>query len=171
MWMSKDSGIRDAPLSEKGKSQAFRMREKICGLDFDLVICSPLTRAVMTMQIGLADRKIPTIITPLIRERCDRLADMGQGYSKLKIMYPDYKLEHFGDEYWWHGGHADLPPCPHESQDLVRKRAEEFKKYLKSLKEDKVLIVSHGNFIRAFLNQQVMKLNCSITEVSLSSLF
>jgi hypothetical protein len=50
------------------------------------------------MNYSLGQRNIKTIITPLIRERCDRLADTGKPLSELKKKYENYEFLHFMSE-------------------------------------------------------------------------
>ena len=44
-------GIRDIDLNEKGIEQAELTRDEIKDVNFDLVICSPLSRTKHTMEI------------------------------------------------------------------------------------------------------------------------
>ena len=51
------------------------------------------------MEFSLGNHKaIPTILTPLIRERCNSLSDTGIPLSNLKQNYPNFEFLHFDKE-------------------------------------------------------------------------
>ena len=164
LWFTYDSQIADAVLSIKGIEQAGQVKEKLNSLDLDLVICSPLTRAIKTMQIAVGERKLKTIITPLIRERCNRLADTGISLSKLEPLYKDYEFCHFDKDNWWEN-QADR-----ETSEELKARVLKFKEFLKTRHEKHVLIVTHGNFIRELTGKWLMISNCGLVKTSLDSL-
>ena len=119
------------------------------------------------MKISVGNRTIPVIITPLIREKCDRPVDTGMPLTDLKQKYPDYEYLHFEREKWWTSD--ELPDGLHESFKMVRERVKKFKEFLYTRSEEHVYIVSHGLFIRTFLNQVLMNRNCEISYALLSN--
>lgn len=54
-------GRADKPLNEQGKQQAIETRQNLISKDIDLIICSPLLRAVETAEIINKDRNIPIL--------------------------------------------------------------------------------------------------------------
>lgn len=168
LWMEKDPIMVDAELSEKGVNQAKTLETKVKAIEIDLVICSPLQRAIQTMQLCLGNRKIPIICTPLIREKCDRPADTGTPLKELQQKYPHFQYLHFDRELWWTTDKylTDFK----ESNESVLARSDIFKKFLNQRPEKNILIVTHGNFIRTFLNQKIMKTNCHISYVPFEKL-
>ena len=51
------TGLTDIPLTAKGEEQARSLRRPLAGIDFDLVLCSPLGRARQTCELaGLGGR-------------------------------------------------------------------------------------------------------------------
>ena len=61
-------GISDIPLTDKGIKEAEKLQELVKTLDIDVVISSPLKRAIDTAKI-LVDNKIPINIDDRIIER------------------------------------------------------------------------------------------------------
>lgn len=53
------TGLTDLPLTEHGEQQALAAREHLAGVDFDLVLTSPLQRAVRTAELaGFTDAEV-----------------------------------------------------------------------------------------------------------------
>ena len=61
-------GVSDIPLTEKGRQDATLLRDLINTLDIDVVISSPLKRAIETAKI-ITDNKMPINIDDRIIER------------------------------------------------------------------------------------------------------
>ena len=53
---------------------------------------------------------------------------------------------------------------------MVLERVKKFKMFLQGRKEQNIYIVSHGNFIKALLNQTIMHMNCQVSYKSLNSI-
>lgn len=70
----------DATLSEKGFEQAAELAKKIQDLQVDVVIVSPLSRALVTCleSFGKVHPRIPIIVHPLCRERLENACDVGK---------------------------------------------------------------------------------------------
>ena len=119
------------------------------GLEFDMVISSPLERALHTAQIICKEIGFPTndIVTRLdIVER-----DFGMLECNKKLVAATrYMIDESAiDRYKGVESLADL-----------QKRADGFWEYLQKLSQDRVLIVGHGAFGRALrrsINQQSLK--------------
>ena len=62
-------GSTDVPLNETGIQQAEQLSKTLEDIDFGLVLCSPLSRAIKTAEIVKADRNIPIIINEKLTER------------------------------------------------------------------------------------------------------
>ena len=156
LWSTHDSGIVDPPLSPKGEEQCRNRAFFLQASEFDLVICSPLTRALQTLDLVLPNHNVRTIVTPLVKERRDRLADTGKPLSTLKVLQPKYEFLHFDDELW--PGQENFKP---ESHGEFLERIFKFQKFFSKVKEEKILIVSHGNFIKTLRGSMFMLGNCS----------
>lgn len=124
------SGSRDTPLNDKGRAQAARTAQQAHGLNINLIICSPLSRA----------RETASIIARAI------------GYPADKIEADDLLIErHFGElEGTPWSTNVDMEQVPGaESEASLMSRAEQIATYVRTRPEDNILIVSHGSFGRA----------------------
>lgn len=65
---NKVQGVTDIPLTDKGREEALKLRELVAKLDIDIVISSPLKRALETAEI-LVDGKLPIYTDDRIVER------------------------------------------------------------------------------------------------------
>jgi probable phosphoglycerate mutase len=62
-------GQHDTHLTQKGLQQAKTLHDKLQGVDFDAVFCSPLSRAKDTCKIILGNRAVETVYDPCLMER------------------------------------------------------------------------------------------------------
>ena len=124
----------DVPLTETGRLQAKKAGEDLKGKGIQLVICSPLRRTVETAeiiaeQIGYRGDKI--IKNPLfIERRCG--------------IYEGGPLE----VYWQHQKAGTLHESV-ETTEQMHARLVEALESLRTYKESKILVVSHGGASRA----------------------
>jgi broad specificity phosphatase PhoE len=83
------TGWTDIPLSETGVAQAERLGERLAGLAFDLVLSSPLARALDTCRIaGLGDA---AVVDPDLRE-WDYGEVEGRTTDELRTSEPDWSI-------------------------------------------------------------------------------
>lgn len=68
-FLGKVQGKADIKLNEKGVEQARNTRNKLKNEQIDLILCSPLIRAIETANIINADRNIPVFIDEELSER------------------------------------------------------------------------------------------------------
>lgn len=167
-WLVKDPMIRDAVLTRKGQEQAVKQRLEAAGIGpVELLVSSPLTRAVQTMRLMFPEATCPVLLTPLCREKLNYACDIGLPTSKLKAMYPDYTFAHFEGEHWWkHRPNAPFEVCK-ETVDEVKQRIAAFRDFLQTRKETKIVVVAHGYFIQMTLEDWLMPGNCQIRRVDL----
>jgi uncharacterized phosphatase len=127
-------GTSDIPLNEVGLKQARTAAEGISG-DWDVIIASPLSRALDTAKIVAAYHELgEVLVEPLLLERSFGEAE-GLRYEVWREKYPDSHVP---------GG---------ETIEALEKRA---RRLLDSLAErfpgKRVLTVSHGALIRNLIN-------------------
>lgn len=129
--LKKVQGKADIELNEKGIEQANQTRETLKNEKIDLILCSPLKRAVQTAKIINEGRDIPMIIDERISER-----DFGEFEGM-----PNTDFDYSG--FWSY------------KQDLKYEKAENIKEFFKrvyifldSIQDDyvgkRILIVAHG---------------------------
>lgn len=134
------SGDADIPLTAKGHEQAIQTGKslKAQGLKFDLIISSPLERALDTAkhiakELGYPPDKI--LVNELLKER---------HFGKLE-----------GTPYRWYItlpyvlNEASVDKYDSEPFTEVKQRATKAAVYLNSLEAETILIVSHGAFGRS----------------------
>lgn len=126
------AGHTETPLTDEGRRQAKKAGRDATGLNIDLIVSSPLGRALETAQ--LAAKEI--------------------GYPEDKIIVDDRLIErHFGEL-------EAQPYSPHHSEDhrlqhgaetseKLIDRVRGFLDWLESQQADNILVVSHGSTGRA----------------------
>lgn len=124
------AGRTDTPLTDEGREQARVEGVKARGHSIDLIVCSPLSRALETAQIIATQLSIehPAILqNELLIER-----DFGE---LEKTPYDP---------------HLPIPVHPSvESDEAIIARAQKAKQWLETLDADTILVVAHGSFGRA----------------------
>jgi glucosyl-3-phosphoglycerate phosphatase len=82
----------DARLSQLGIGQVTAARQAASEIPVDLVVVSPLTRAIQTAVGLFGDANIPMIITDLHRERLEHSCDVGRSPSAFICRVSDVEL-------------------------------------------------------------------------------
>ena len=89
----------DARLTSKGRDQVAAAKEAAQQLGIDLVVVSPLTRAIETC-LGLFDpAQTPIIVSSLHRERLGNSCDVGRPPEALSVEFPMLDFSHL-DKCW-----------------------------------------------------------------------
>lgn len=124
------AGRIETPLTKEGRAQAKVAGKQTKKLKIDYIVCSPQGRAVETAKIiaktiGYPADKIH--INPLFMER-------HFGEMEGKARPPDFDIENS----------ANI-----ETVETLLERAAQALRFLESLPEENILVVSHGSFGRA----------------------
>lgn len=124
------AGITDTPLTDEGRQQAKDVAQQIKDLDIDLIVSSPLSRALETAQIIAKRINYPEdkILTNKM------LIERDFGSLEGKPWSPDLNLDGFSDI---------------ETEDTIVERAHLALKWMRTLESTNILVVSHGTFGRA----------------------
>eukprot|EP00696_Hemimastix_kukwesjijk_P002584 gnl/Hemi2/13168_TR4504_c0_g1_i1.p1 gnl/Hemi2/13168_TR4504_c0_g1~~gnl/Hemi2/13168_TR4504_c0_g1_i1.p1 ORF type:complete len:233 (-),score=47.64 gnl/Hemi2/13168_TR4504_c0_g1_i1:813-1511(-) len=162
----------DAPLSKKGQRQVAALREKIKLLMArhdrpQLVVTSPLTRAVQTTVGGFEDTKLPIIVSAAHREILHTACDVGRTPTFLAQDFPNIDFSHL-PEIWWYEDAKDRPTILRESRESARLRVKSFKDWLLARPETSIAVVGHSQFFKKFLDQTFKLDNCEIFSFVLS---
>ncbi|KAK5580080.1 hypothetical protein RB653_000093 [Dictyostelium firmibasis] len=186
-----DPYLFDARLTEFGEKQANQLSNNVRELlkDVELVITSPLTRALDTTKIGLLnlikDKSIKCLVSPIHRELLTTSDDNGRIKSIIEKEYPEFDFSLINDERWWIPEIDDLfeiksnlsidinqyfKKSPfRESESLLLKRIEEFKKFLLTRSESIIAVVGHADFFYYLTQPQDLPMNnCQIIKFNLS---
>lgn len=143
------TGWKDVDLTELGKREAFQAAQTLRDEEIDIAFTSKLVRAQNTLKIILDEiggSNIPITVNKALNER---------SYGNLEGFNKEETALKFGHEkvHIWRRS-FDVPPPGGESLEQVCARVSPyFEKQIKpKLKQDKnVLIVAHGNSLRALI--------------------
>ena len=157
----------DAPLSDLGEQQVRAARDKLRGVAVDVVIASPLTRALQTAAGLFADHpSSPLILVEhLHRERVENSCDVGRSPSILAREFPTLVLDHLPEVWWHHDGNPDERGICVEPVESVARRAEEFRRWLSQRPERVIAVVGHGTFFYNLTGK--MLANCEVARFTL----
>jgi broad specificity phosphatase PhoE len=151
----------DARLSQIGIEQVAAARQAALDIPADLVVVSPLTRAIQTAVGLFGEVDVPIIVTDLHRERLENTCDIGRSPSALSAEFPMLTFDHLSDP-WWHNGPEDDRGVAVEPDHLFARRVTDFSLWLRARPEDVVVVVGHGEFLRRLSGRYLR--NCEIME-------
>ena len=162
-----DPLLFDATLSEAGVEQVRLARKALADRSFELVISSPLTRALQTTA-GIFDShpaRPRVIVSALLRERVENSCDIGRTPSLLSAEFPALDFAHL-ESHWWHRDEApDERGICVEPVAVVQGRVARFREYVSARPEQRIAVVGHGTFL-FHLTGQVLA-NCETAEVQI----
>ena len=155
-----DPLIRDAPLSERGHEQVRAARPAALALEPDLVLCSPLTRALQT-AVGLFGDggAVPIVVDAAHREWLTGMDDIGSHPEDLAARFPALSFAHLAPA-WWHQGPPNEIGVPVEPMDVFHQRVASFQASLDAMPHHRIAVIGHGNFFARILGRLLD--NCEI---------
>lgn len=136
---------RDALLSEEGLSQARRLRREVASLGVELVVTSPLSRAVQTALLAFEGLGIPLLVQPLAREWRYTYCDIGRSGAELAARFPGLDFAHL-EESWWYEGGGGADGFVEEPAEHVGRRIQQLVGWLEARSERHIAVVGHGAF-------------------------
>ena len=170
------TGFKNVDLSEQGIDEANKAGQnfKDLGLSFDIVYTSDLKRAQDTAKIILQNlgqwdqlNSINKIINNINLNERD--------YGDLTGLNKKETAEKFGDEqvHKWRRGYSDQPPNGESLEDVVNRVKtyfdEEIIYSINKPDNENILIVAHGNSLRALLIVMNIYTPTEINSVELST--
>ena len=189
-----DPPLYDTRLSPRGVEQASGLlRRKLASehalRPLELVICSPLSRALYTADLGLGDIQVPCIVDPDLAERHYLSSDVGRPPKELAAEYPRFAaaLETLPEQWWWRGSEAEVEAAlaarlaiqerrelkgvslPVEPQSSFVSRMERARDRIYARPETRIAVVSHWGTSFSLLGGRSLK-NCELVEVQPSDL-
>jgi broad specificity phosphatase PhoE len=159
--LKSDPMMFDARLTELGRQQVAETRARLLSRSYDLVVASPLTRAIETAVGIFGGRGIPIILEHLHRERLESSCDVGRAPPDLSVEFPDLRFDHL-PAVWWHDAEERDPRgFAIESHEVVVERTMGFATWLRGRPEKSIAVVGHGTFFfhltgRKFANCEVV---------------
>ena len=171
----RDEYYRDSPLSPRGVRQARELSQRsgssIMG-ECDLVVTSPLTRALQTTEIGLGKHirpDTPIIALPQAAERLYLISDQGKPRHELQKAFPRVDFHSaFADRdkhKWWFApstekayiewrptGRGQKYACPGEPPEDFEDRMHALIAWLDARDERNIALVCHHGVIKWMLD-------------------
>lgn len=144
----RDPALRDAPLTDLGHRQAAELAKEMAQLtEIELVITSPLTRAIQTSLAAFSHHPAPRIVEHRHREHQDSFCDIGRSPGMLAADFPMLRFDHLADP-WWDVSDGHNGPYLRETLDELEVRVQQFTHWLKQRPEQTIAVVGHGTFLR-----------------------
>ena len=137
------AGTIDVSLNENGRNDSRRASKIIVDMKFDVLIASPLKRAIETAQI-LTNGCVEIIPCPYARER-DYGILQGRTSEDVDLIRPPIHFIKIGGDY-----HSLDPPGAETFEELRVRAARLLYFVLENFKGRRVLLVSHGVFLQQF---------------------
>ena len=146
----------DPSLTEKGIKQANLIKNNQLIIDPDLVIVSPLKRAIQTCAIIYGEKpKNRVLISALHTEKWTSIFDQGSTKTDLINDLPFIEkwegLEYI-DEEWG--------PTEYSDRDWKNNRIPQFLKFISNFSEKKIVVIGHAGFFKEILGYHMK--NCDI---------
>jgi broad specificity phosphatase PhoE len=137
----------DARLTPLGRAQVTAARQAYAGLAPELVVTTPLTRAIETALGIFGGGKAQIVVEALHREKATDSCDVGRSPGLLAAEFPMLRFEHLADP-WWHAADLDHRGIPVEPEPVFHGRLEGFRAWLRARPERVIAAVGHGTFFR-----------------------
>lgn len=135
---SRAQGSSDIPLHEEGSSEARLLADYMEASDWDIVYSSDLLRAKQTAEILTEKLGTPLYTDTRLRERSGGLVEGTTEEERVQKWGPDWRKLDMGFETPEHVSFRGLS----FTEEVVKKHPNQ-----------KILIVSHGAFIKYLLNE------------------
>jgi len=168
-----DPFIFDCDLSVNGEKQVLELRENFYKfiskekINIDLIITSPLTRAIKTCLCTFhnheAYKNVPIMVNPLHVEFLTCSCDVGTRKSVLEKKFPHLSFEHL-EEIWWYTDpaveilHGDYWKAftiygYYEPEVNRLKRVEMFIEWIKQRPENTIVVIGHSDFFKQIIGR------------------
>ncbi|OQR99427.1 phosphoglycerate mutase family protein [Achlya hypogyna] len=193
----KDPMIIDAPLSRKGEQQVASLHQEILDKKLhetvELIITSPLTRAIQTTLGGFEGSAAPVQVHACCREMLDTACDIGRqpagtadpgamrnlNGSDLAAAFGALDFTGLQDYWWLPEMPAALPQPPTTAKDVaplrettvdVDRRIRQLLALLRDLPQRHIAVVCHSSFIKRATKATRKLANCEIHAIALRDL-
>eukprot|EP00884_Botryococcus_braunii_P000020 jgi/Botrbrau1/10018/Bobra.0012s0105.1 len=164
----RDPHLFDTELTTFGVKQAKKAAKEITiflSPNPEVIISSPLRRALDTADIAFAEGQCPRIAHHLAAECLWLSSDVGTPRTQLVLKYPHWSFESINEELWWYtGGHSDPRAIVPESSGRFLTRMELLRDYLLQRPENCIAFVAHAGVLKALTGEHFH--NCSLKTLS-----
>ncbi|KAJ7248912.1 hypothetical protein O6H91_18G083500 [Diphasiastrum complanatum] len=165
----------DVQLSQLGTKQASDLGPKLVALKPDVIITSPLTRALQTLKwAGQTSKALGFRIevSALHTEHIACSGDVGRPSKVLASEFPWLSFSDLEDIWWFSPKHAPNDPITGtfqstESLENLRKRVTVFRQFLLDREEQVVAVIGHSTFFKVLLDRRERMSNCQIISIKM----
>eukprot|EP00887_Chlorella_sp_A99_P004821 scaffold4.g4821.t1 len=178
----RDPLIYDTRLTAAGRAQAAAAAAAAARLAPrpEVVVVSPLTRALETADAAFGGVDAPRVVTPLATERLYLSSDVGRVRAQLEVEFPHHDFTNLGgaEAPWWHTGDgsdstdgegaSDFQAVVYEPEVVFLQRVERLRQWLAARPECSLALVSHWGVIHALTGAQFA--NCEMRTLALGQL-
>lgn len=159
-----DPMLFDAPLSAYGAEQVAALQPEAATLGAEVVVTSPLTRAIQT-ALGAFPDTVPVVVEALHRERLEASCDIGRAPAALQADFPSLSFDHLPFPWWYSEGGDPYEIVP-EPEAVFNARVAAFRRWLAGRRERVLAVVGHGAFLRALTGEGFA--NCELRSLRLA---
>lgn len=150
----RDPLFYDTVLTSEGQEGAVAARDvtRTLGPEPELLVVSPLTRALHTAALAFDHYEGPIHVEPLARERVWLSSDVGSSPEELRAKFEQlapgrYSFDHLPDIWWWDGKSGHPKYVELEPSDIFKARVAEFRKWLLARPEQCIAVVAHWGLL------------------------
>lgn len=138
-------GWKDSPLTDLGIQQSLWLREKILGLDIDVIYSSISGRAIQTATIVKGDTDITIVEEPNLREI--KLGDFqGLTQEEIKLQYNNQYNNYYNNPNLY------MPIGDGENfKELIDRSYKALLDIIRNNKDKRVLVITHTMVIKSIL--------------------
>lgn len=160
--LTRDPLLFDAPLTARGRDQASAAAATMRERPVDVVVVSPLTRALQTAQAIFGDHPSrPTLSVEVgHRERLESSCDKGRSPGELALAFPSLSFGHLPDTWWHDAGEPNDAGIRVEPLDVMLARLKDFATALAARPERHIVVVGHATFFHHLTGRWLS--NCEI---------
>ncbi|GAA5902399.1 histidine phosphatase family protein [Sporobolomyces salmoneus] len=158
--VAEDYTIHDAPLTKLGREQSANLRKDTQNSwtkEVELIVSSPLKRPMQTMKIGYAPLRErlessgqPVVVLPELQEVNAHPCDTGSSRETLESdpEFVGLDFSRLSSAPKEHDGNDWCSKKGFWAPENVEERARWVRKWLRSRKENKIVVVAHGDILR-----------------------
>eukprot|EP01133_Synstelium_polycarpum_P002514 gene2514-2873_t len=169
-----DPFLFDAQLTELGQTQANNLEKDMAGIDLDLVVSSPLSRALDTTRRGfgkmIKEKGTKVEVIAIHTELLISSDDNGRPKSEVQKEFPDFDLTNIS-ERWWYLPEEMKDDFTVDYQEYFKKTlytepmVQEFKEWLMARPENNIAVVGHSMFFYHLFDTKIPILkNCQVVQ-------
>lgn len=166
-----DPLLFDTMLTQEGRRQATALQSRVARLSPEpqLLLCSPLSRALETAELAFARLPaLPRLVVRSARERIFHASDCGRPPAVLKQCFPSWGGFDELPACWWHDSGEAPESYALEAEENLERRVAALLAFVAERPEQSIAVVSHWGVLRALTGVEFD--NCELRSVDLEAL-